>query len=57
MGRIGNKEKCKQIMLKFFGPNSAKTVDQMKEEECVSICRQKVYAFLGPEKAKAFDNI
>ncbi len=51
------KEKCKQIMLKFFGPNSAKMVDTMNEEECVSICRQKVYAFLGDEKAKIFDNL
>ncbi len=54
---MSKKEKCKEIMLKFFGPNSAKMVDQMKEEECVSICRQKVSAFLGNEKAKVFDNI
>jgi len=54
---MDRKEKCKQIMLKYFGPNSAKQVDLMKEEECLSICRQKVYGFLGPEKAKIFDNI
>ena len=54
---MDRKEKCKQIMLKYFGPNSAKLVDSMKEEECLSICKQKVYGFLGPEKAKVFDSI
>ncbi len=57
MDNLGKKEKCKQIMLKYFGPNSAKQVELMKEEECLSICRQKVSAFLGNEKAKVFDNI
>ena len=57
MNNAGNKEKCKQIMLKYFGPNSAKMVEQMKDEECISICRQKVQAFLGSEKAKIFDSI
>ncbi len=57
MDNLGKKEKCKQIMLKYFGPNSAKLVDSMNEEECLSICKQKVYGFLGPEKAKIFDNI
>lgn len=54
---MDRKEKCKEIMLKYFGPNSAKLVDSMKEEECLSICREKVNGFLGPEKAKIFDNI
>ena len=57
MDNMGKKEKCKQIMLKYFGPNSAKQVDLLKEEECLSYCRQKVSAFLGNEKAKVFDNI
>lgn len=54
---MGKKEKCKELMEKFFGPASAKMVDSMSEEECVAKCRAKVAGFLGEEKAKEFDNI
>ena len=54
---MGKKEKCKELMSKFFGPASAGTVDAMSEEECVGKCRAKVAGFLGEEKAKEFDNI
>lgn len=51
------KEKCKEMMLKFFGPASASLVDEMSEEDCVERCRKKVTGLLGLEKAKEFDNI
>jgi len=51
------KEQCKDLMLKFFGPASAKLVDLMTEEECVGKCRAKVSGMLGDEKAREFDNI
>lgn len=54
---MGRKEKCKELMAKFFGPASAAIVDSMSEEECVQKCREKVASFLGEEKAKEFDNI
>lgn len=43
-------------MGKFFGPASAKLVDNMSEEDCIGKCRAKVEAFLGVEKANEFDN-
>lgn len=54
---MSKKEKCKELMGKFFGPASANLVDSMDEDSCVSKCRDKVKAFLGDEKAKEFDNI
>lgn len=51
------KEKCKELMAKFFGPATATAVDAMSEEECVAKCREKVKGFLGEEKAKVFDSI
>jgi len=51
------KEKCKELMAKFFGPASAATVDNLSEDECVQKCRAKVFAFLGEEQAKEFDKI
>lgn len=54
---MDKKEKCKALMLKFFGPASASLVDYMPEEGCIDECRKKVEAMLGPEKAKEFDKI
>ena len=54
---MGKKEKCKELMTKFFGPATAATVDDMTEQECVAKCRTKVKGFLGEEKAKEFDKI
>ncbi len=51
------KDKCKELMSKFFGPASAKMVDAMSEDDCVKKCKDKVSAFLGDEKAKEFDKI
>ncbi len=54
---VSKKDKCKELMLKFFGPATAKKVDSMTEENCVAKCREIVKSFLGEEKAKEFDNI
>jgi hypothetical protein len=54
---LGKKEKCKELMARFFGPATANLVDSMSEEEVVQKCREKVSAFLGEDKAKEFDNI
>jgi len=54
---VSKKDKCKEIMGKFFGPATANLVDSMSEEECVTKCRTKVAAMLGEDKAKAFDGI
>lgn len=56
---MSKKEKIKELMLKFFGPASAKMVDYMGDDEdkIVAECRQKALALLGPEKAKEFDNL
>lgn len=54
---MSKKEKCKELMAKFFGPATANLVDSMSEEECVEKCREKVSAFLGEDKAKVFDSI
>ncbi|MDW7775737.1 MAG: hypothetical protein SCH39_05275 [Methanosarcinales archaeon] len=54
---MAKKEKCKELMAKFFGPASAATVDRLSEDECVQKCRDKVVAFLGEDQAKAFDKI
>lgn len=51
------KEKCKELMLRFFGPANSKLVDLMSEEDCVRKCRQKVAVLLGEDKAKLFDSI
>jgi hypothetical protein len=54
---MSRKDKCKELMAKFFGPATASMVDSMSEEECVAKCREKVKGFLGEEKAKVFDTI
>ena len=54
---MGKKEKCKELMAKFFGDATAQTVDDMSEDECVEKCKKKVAGFLGDEKAKEFDTI
>lgn len=54
---MSKKDKCKELMLKFFGHASATAVDSMSEEDCVAKCKAKVMGFLGEEKAKEFDNI
>ena len=54
---MSKKDKCKELMQKFFGAATASLVDNMAEENCVEQCRAKVKGFLGEEKAKAFDSI
>ena len=54
---MSKKEKCKELMLKFFGPASAELVDFMTEDDVVEKCRAKVLSMLGEEKAKEFDQI
>jgi monoamine oxidase len=54
---MSKKDKCKELMIKFFGPNSARLVDAMSEEDCVAKCRARVKGFLGDEKASEFDSI
>lgn len=49
---MDKKAKCKEIMLKYFGPNSAKLVDSMDEQTAVEKCRAKVAGFFGEETAK-----
>lgn len=51
------KEQVKEIMLKHFGPASAKMVDSMTEEEALEKCRVKIVGFFGEAGAKEFDNI
>lgn len=43
-------------MTKFFGPATARLVEEMSEEECIPACRQKVRAFLGEDAAEQFDS-
>lgn len=54
---MSKKEKCKELMSKFFGPASAELVDYMEEDEVVEKCREKVASMLGEDKAKEFDGI
>ncbi len=54
---MSKKEKCKNLMLKYFGPASAKMVDVMTEEECVEKCRAKIAGFIGEDAAKELDDI
>lgn len=54
---MSKKEKCKEMMAKFFGPATASKVDSMTEEDCVEKCKKMVTGFLGAEKAKEFDSI
>ena len=54
---MSKKDQCKELMVKFFGPASAATVDLMGEDDCVTKCRAKVAGFLGEDKAKEFDGI
>lgn len=51
------KIKCKEIMLKYFGPHTANKVDTMSEENCVEECRSIVINFLGEDKAEIFNTI
>jgi hypothetical protein len=54
---LSKKDKCKELMGRFFGPATANLVEIMSEEEVVPKCREKVKALLGEEKAKEFDKI
>ncbi|MCF7860722.1 hypothetical protein K9M79_00630 [Candidatus Woesearchaeota archaeon] len=54
---MGRKERCKELMAKYFGPATAQLVDTMTEEDCVDKCKQRVSAFLGEDAAKEFDEI
>ena len=54
---MSKKDKCKELMTKFFGPATAAKVDSMTEDNCVEECKKIVTGFLGPEKAKQFDSI
>ncbi|MCK4997315.1 hypothetical protein KAS08_03345 [Candidatus Pacearchaeota archaeon] len=54
---MAKKEKCKEIMVKLFGPATGNLVDSMSEDDCVAKCKDKVSKFLGEEKAKVFDNL
>jgi hypothetical protein len=54
---MSKKDKCKELMIKLFGPSSGKLVDKMNEDDCVKQCRTKVAGFLGEDKAKEFDSI
>lgn len=54
---MDKREKCKEIMLRYFGPASAKSVDSMTDAEVVPKCRAKISGFFGEEKAKEFDTI
>ena len=51
------KEKCKEIMLRLFGPATARKVDDMTEENCVEKCRKITKDFLGEKQAAQFDEI
>lgn len=56
---MSKKEKCKELMLKYFGPASAQMVDYMgdDEDQIVAECKKKVLSLIGPGKAKEFDNL
>jgi monoamine oxidase len=54
---MSKKDQCKMLMTKFFGPQVAKVVDSMSEEECVAKCKARVKGFLGDEQAREFDSI
>lgn len=51
------KDQVKEIMLKRFGPSSAKLVDSMTEEEAITKCRAKIAGFFGEEAAAEIDKI
>ena len=55
-------ERCKELVLKFFGPSVITLIDKMvrdgkSEDDIISDCRKKTAAFLGEEKATEFDSI
>ncbi|MBN2367875.1 hypothetical protein JXC34_02575 [Candidatus Woesearchaeota archaeon] len=54
---MSKKDRCKELMSKFFGPATAAMVDSMGEDDCVAKCKAKVVALLGEDKAKEFDGI
>jgi len=54
---MSKKDKCKELMTKFFGPATAAKVDAMSEDTCVDECKKIVTGFLGADKAKEFDSI
>lgn len=54
---MSKKDKCKELMVKYFGPATGALVDEMGEDEVVEKCRTKVAAFLGEDAAKAFDSL
>jgi hypothetical protein len=45
-----DKQKCKEIMLKYFGPASAKMVERMNDNTCVEECKAIALKYVGPEK-------
>lgn len=54
---LSNKEQCKAVMKKLFGPNSAHAIDFFGEDECIEKCRDNVVEFGGPQKVKMFDKL
>jgi monoamine oxidase len=53
---VSKREKCKEMMGKYFGAANAALVDSMSDSEIVEKCRAKIKGFLGDSKAKAFDD-
>ena len=54
---MSKKDQCKVLMTKFFGPQVARLVDSMSEDEGVAKCKARVKGFLGDEQAREFDSI
>lgn len=54
---IPKKQQCKTIMIEYFGDSIVDSIDQMTEENCVSLCRAKVVGLIGEKGAQAFDKI
>jgi len=59
---VGNNHKskkvqCKNLMIEIFGEKVAQCVDEMTEDNCVSLCHAKAIGLIGPEGAKLFDKI
>lgn len=53
---MDKREKCKELMRKFFGEASAEQVDGMGDD-FIATCRSKVAQLLGEDLAKEFDTI
>jgi len=52
---VSRREKCKEIMGKYFGAANAALIDNMSDSEVVDKCRAKIKGFLGDTKANDFD--